>query len=205
MKFLKVTTLILLLFSCGSPDTKTPHITSEKSVNSNDDKEQIKNLVKQVYKWQDAEKINEGFYPLEKDGIYIGLDLNKHKLRLKELAETNYFSDEFLSNYQKIALTIDKKSRSKELEWLAGDIPPFGSDSNPWCNCQDYPYDNPWDKIEFHFLSLDNKNATLTWTWGHSEWSKNFNYKIIASKTNGNWRISYLQGFDFSGFAVKNF
>jgi hypothetical protein len=44
------------------------------------------------------------------------------------------------------------------------------------------------------------ENATLTWTWGNSDWSKDFNYKVKAKKTDGVWKISYLQGFDINEF-----
>jgi hypothetical protein len=92
-----------------------------------------------------------------------------------------------------------KKIKSKEIQWLEGDMPPYAG-ADPWCNCQDIPYDDPWDKIEIKFQSIDKENATLTWTWGNSDWSKDFNYKVKAKKTDGVWKISYLQGFDINEF-----
>ena len=91
------------------------------------------------------------------------------------------------------------KLRKAQIEWMDGDMPPYAG-ADPWCNCQDIPYDNPWDQIEFKFLSLDKGNAVLTWTWGHSDWSKDFDYKVKAKKSDGTWKISYLQGFDINDF-----
>ena len=201
MKIFKFTIILLglSLFSCNQ--------SSKKNILVPDDKMQIENLVITVYKWHDSDtsKNDMAMITDQKDSVYIGIDLEKHKLRLIELKKTNFFSDEFIENYNKIVLTIEKKLKNKEFEWNVGELPPFGSDTNPWCNCQDYPDANPWDKIEFKFISLDKENATLTWTWGNPEWSKDFNYKVQSKKINGTWQIVYLQGFDFDESTRKNY
>ena len=86
-----------------------------------DEIEQIELLIKQVYKWHETDNSKYGMLPLaNKDGDnYIGFDLENHKLRLNELRETNFFSDEFLNNYNRIVLTLDNKLRTKEFEWSA--------------------------------------------------------------------------------------
>ena len=168
------------------------------------DKEQIINLVKQAYKWHDTDKAENDIVPINdiNDSIVIGIDLEKQKLRLDELRKTNLFTEDYINNNYKIAQIIDTKVRNKEFncEWLVGDIPPFSNNTDPWCNCQDYPYDNPWDKIEITFENLDKENATLTWTWGYSEWSKGFKYLVKVKKINNTWKISYLQGYDLANF-----
>ncbi|NJK96024.1 MAG: DUF3828 domain-containing protein [Bacteroidales bacterium] len=116
---------------------------------------------------------------------------------MDKLTATRMFDKEFVDNYRKIVQTLDKKIKNKEIEIIDGEMPPY-AESDPWCNCQDIPYDNPWDKIEIKFASIDKENATLTWTWGESDWSKDFNYKVRAKKVNGTWKIAYLQGFDFN-------
>jgi hypothetical protein len=198
--FLITLLLGLSLMNCGQSGSKNTSAKADTISNSND-KVQIERLVKQVCKWPENNAIFLGFLPLSnaEDSLYSGMDIKELNEGLKQLKETNFFDNEFLDNYNKIVLSIDKQLKSKKFKWYVGDMPPWG-DANPWCNCQDYPYDNPWEKIEFNFITLDNEKAILTWTWGNSEWSKNFNYKVKARKVNGTWKISYLQGFDINEF-----
>lgn len=212
MKYLILVTLLVSLFLYGCNNDKTKAvITIEKKVenttNVTTDEEQIESLVKQLYKWQESKTSIIGFVPIpdKNDSIYVGMDLKELKKGIKVLRESNFFSNEFLDNYNRIVLTIDKKLKNKDFEWIVGELPPFGNDANAWCNCQDYPYDNPWDNMKFEFISINNENAVLTWTWGNSEWSKDFNYKVKVIKIGGKWKISYLQGFDFYEFTRKNY
>lgn len=192
MKYINLTFLLigLICFSCGQTGTKTDSAT--------DDKTQIKNLVIQVLNWHDKNGTFNGFEPIfnSNDSLAIGMDLNVLQDELDKFTKTKLFDKEFVDNYSKIVKTIDKKIKSKEISFMDGDMPPYAG-ADPWCNCQDIPYDNPWDKIVVKFISIDNDNAVLTWTWGDSDWSKDFDYKVKAKKSDGTWKISYLQGFDF--------
>ena len=196
--------LLLLIFGCNYGESKSSVETNSTSVvgNQDDDKKQIENLVRQVYQWHDTDNSKNEIEPIAdgKRRNYIAIDIDKHTKRIQELRDASLFSDEFIENYDKIAQTINLQLKSGEMKWDVGDLPPFGNNANPWCNCQDYPYDKPWDKIVFTFQSLDSKTSTLTWTWGDSAFSKGFNYKVSAVKVNGNWKLSYLQGFDFSNY-----
>ena len=215
MQRFKLTILIfgLLLFGCNQTDSKNSLATNEKSANTADDKEEIKNLVRQVYKWHEAQKpSNNDMITDGKDSIYIAFNLDQLKLDISELKETNLFADEFVDNYNKIYLTLDKKLKSKEFEWLVGDLPPFGNDANPWCNCQDVPYDkpNPWDLIEVEIINLQSDKGELNWKWGKTELNeapgwKEFTYRFGVVKENGKWKISYLEGFSFDEFTRKNY
>ncbi len=201
MKYFKLIILLfgLLIIGCKQADHKSSNII--------DDKEQIKNLVRQMYKWQDKANLDDYMAPVRhgNDSVYVGIDIEKHKIGLELLQKTGYFSDEFNNNYDKIARTVDRKLKNKEIEWRVGDLPPFGNDAVPWCDCQDYPEDHPWDKIKFNFISIDSVKSILTWTWGRdSEWDKGFNYTIRVVKKNGIWEIAYLQGFDFDKYIGKN-
>lgn len=191
------------MFGCNQADHKVTSGAGDKLLGV-DDKEQIINLVKQVYKWQMADTSKNDMVPLKdaKDSNYVGIDLNKHKIRLDELRKANFFSDEFIDNYNKIVLTVDRKLKSKEYEWPVGDLPPFGNDADPWCNCQDYPNDTAWwNAINFRFIDIDNKKSTLAWTWASSEFDKDrHEYTVRVVKINGVWKISYLQGFDFNEY-----
>ncbi len=193
MKYINWTILIigLICFSC---------VQTEKKTNSTiDDKTQIKNLVIQVLKWHDKNGVLNGFEPIfnPNDSLAMGMDLKVLQNELAKFTKTQLFDKEFIENYGKIVKTIDKKIRNKEIEFMDGDMPPYAG-ADPWCNCQDIPYDNPWDKIDVKFITLDKESAVLTWTWGNSDWSKDFDYKVKAKKIEGTWKISYLQGFDFN-------
>ena len=93
----------------------------------------------------------------KKEERFIGLDYKIHQKRMASLQSTGYFSTEFLQNYDAIAKGIDIRLKSKKEEWMVGEMSPFGEDSNPWCRCQDYPSDNPWDKIVLKGFNLKTK------------------------------------------------
>jgi len=177
--------------------------TFDKSI----DKKEIRELIRQLYKWEDKNQITIGQTAItdKNDEKVIGFDTNKNLEFVDQFRKTKLFSEEFLSNYQKIVETLDKKIKTKEMEWLAGDIPPFGNGNNPWCNCQDEPSVEYWDKIKITFIEINQSEATLTWTWEQSDWSENFNYKVKVTKENDKWKISYLQGFDFVEMTKRNY
>jgi hypothetical protein len=212
MKHFKITILLLGLLHFGCAQTNSGNTTkiNEKSA---DDKEEIKNLVRQVYKWHEAQKpSNNNMVTDSKDSIYVGFNLDQLKSDINELQKTNLFTDEFIDNYNKIYLTIDKKLKSKEFKWLVGGLPPFGSDANPWCNCQDVPYDkpNPWELIEVEIITLQSDKGELNWKWGKPELNgatgwKEFTYRFRVAKEDGRWKIAYLEGFDFDKFTRKNY
>lgn len=209
MKYIKLTilTFVLLLFGCNQADNKRTTVPEEKETTSADDIEQIQNLIRQVLNWADS-KNSIDLLPVladSKDSLYIGFDLDKHKQNLNNLQKTNFFATEFIENYNQIILTLDKKLRNGKNEpWLVGDLPTFNfsSDVNPWTLSQDIPYDNPnpFDIVEIKLLNID--KWELIWRWGKPElitetsW-KDFEYKFRVVKANDNWKISYLQGFDF--------
>ena len=198
MKHFKLTTLIfgLLLFGCNQTNNKTTSLTEQTSSIVSVDKENLQKLVRRLYEWHETKSSHNDFDPIadNQDSTYIGLDLKKHEQRLTELKQTGFFANQFLDNYNKIAITINKGLKSKTIEWQVGDLPPFGNDANPWCNCQDNP-DNYWQTMTINKIAIDNYTATFTWTWGD-----NFEYKVKAIKQNDNWKITYLQGFDFNKF-----
>ena len=213
MKYFGLLILIIgMTFSSCNQRNKEINTTENKLENSkisdkSKDKEEISELIKQLYKWEDKNQITIGQTAItdEKEEKVIGFDTNKNLDFVHQFRRTELFSEEFLRNYQKIVETLDKKIKTKEIEWLAGDLPPFGNGSNPWCNCQDEPYVDFWDKIEITFIEINQSEAALTWTWGQSDWSKYFNYKVEVKKEQEKWKISYLQGFDFEEMTKINY
>lgn len=205
------------MLACGNGDRhrNTPADTATKPATptavvaqGKDDKTEIRDLVRNMLNWAESNKTFD-FTPAlidKKDSLCIGFDLKKLDTNERVLKATNFFSKEFIDNYRQIILTLDKKARNKEFKWNTYELPPFNfaNDSDPWCDCQDYPYDkpSPWDLVEVKVVSLDKEKGELAWTWGKlgadadQSW-KDFSYKFKVQKEEGRWQISYLDGFDF--------
>lgn len=224
MRELKFAILFLITISlgCEQSEEKGVLVKDDSSLNktlkkdsinlsnTNTIKEEIKNLIRQTLSWQDTKNgIDETpflYDPL--DSNCIGFDLEKHKQNLIKLRESNFFADEFIENYDKIILTLDKRIKNREIDkFRMGELPTFSFANNesPWCLCQDVPYEkpNPWESVEIEVINLDNSSGVLNWRWGKLElnsdpnWKKSV-YKFKVDKEKGKWRISYLQGFDFA-------
>jgi hypothetical protein len=173
------------------------------------EKTAIRQLIRQTLSWAAHERSISLFPALKNEAgsAYTGFDLDKHRQNMQELTLTGFFAPEFIGNYNKIYLTLDKKLRNGELEWLVGELPPFGNGANPWCNCQDVPDDeaDPWNFIEVEVISLDSDRGELRWKWGNSgsdadAGGKVFAYRFDVVKDAGRWKIAYLEGFDFHTF-----
>jgi hypothetical protein len=201
MKLFKLVFLsfIWILSTSFKPlDHEVKLITNKSDIFASD-KQQLETLIRKAYQWiLETKNQQVDFDPIEnkKGDKYVGLNLNTHKKRLEELKKANFFSQQFLDNYNKIGLKLDSNLKNKKIEWLVGDMPPFGNDANPWCDCQDNP-DEYWKTMTITNLKVENNKAVFYWTWS---WKGNFKYKVTTIKENGIWKISYLQGFDYDAF-----
>ncbi|MFI5137529.1 MAG: hypothetical protein ACHQIM_06855 [Sphingobacteriales bacterium] len=224
MKYLRFGTAILalFLFSCShnSERKESPlKIKATKTLKSpeiSNDKQEIQILIRKALNWSES-KNSINLLPVltdSKDSICVGFDLEKLNVTLEKLKATNFFSSRFVDNYSQIILTLDKKIKNNEFEkWSVSELPTFSfaNDVDPWCLCQDVPYDkpNPWDLIEVKVIKLNDEKGELYWTWGKPELNgspdwKDFTYKFEVEKENGKWKISYLQGFDFKESTRKD-
>ena len=203
----------LFFFSCNQNDqtsaieeVQTENLQVNEEVSK--DETEILNLIRQVLKWGNS-KGSINFWKLvadETDTICIGLDMKDYEKNLDKLKKTDFFSKEFIKNYNKIIFTINKKLQNKEYgEWTMDGLPPFNfaSDVNAWCSCQEYPYDDPnvWN-VDIKVICLNNENGELEYTWGKSIIDENtfwgdFKYKFKVVKENNKWKISYMEGFDY--------
>jgi len=195
--------------SCSTTKRTIEQTENLQQIDNSKDKEEIQNLIRQTLKWADSKNVIS-VLPMLTDSqgsVYIGFDLNKHESNLNKLRTTDFFANEFIENYNQIILTLDKKLRNHEFEeWLVGDLPTFrfANDIDPWCECQDTPYDNPnpWDSVEVEIIELNNDRALLIWKWGGIDSGKNYKFRTV--KENGKWKIAYLQEFDFEESTIKD-
>ncbi len=194
--------------NCGDRSTKEYEDAINEADNSEYEevdnqeiaKEEITTLLQNLYEWKenkDSESID--FDVLAGDRVYTKINPSALKKRISTLKETDFFSKKFLDNYSKIAKGIDNYLQSGEEEVLVGDMMPFGNGANPWCNCQDSP-EKYWQNLKIDFYKIDDKRARGSWTFGDSNFGKDFNYYFEVLVENGIWKIDYLQGFDHAEY-----
>lgn len=188
--------------ACTGPQHKVPEQTTTIDTTlSGPDRQQdsiaLLQLTQRLYRWHETANETGDFDPeLTKptDTVYAGLDQKAHQQRLKDMAETGLFARLFLDRYDQLAAILDREMRNGALVWYVGELPPFGNDADPWCNCQDTP-ENFLQGIRIVHVSF-NKD-TASWSW-HSQ--DGTGYRIRALKEQGQWKILYLEGFDPAGF-----
>ncbi|GAB3572180.1 hypothetical protein [Hymenobacter daeguensis] len=115
MKDMKLTAVlsVLLIFGCSKvsaqPRALGIQYSTSKIVRYPSDKERIKNIVRQSLVWAESAQIN--LFPVitdRKNKVIVGLDANQHKKNIDKIKATGFFSTEFIDNYNKIVLTLDK-------------------------------------------------------------------------------------------------
>jgi len=158
----------------------------------------LTNLVRKMYQWHETALSSPGDFPpkieKETDTLYKGIDWPAHDTLLQQLKASGYFTSAFTDNYQRIAERMDKELKTGTTTWLEGDVSPY-NEASPWCNCQDYASDKFWETITLHDIRLNKDSASFTWTWGGD-----FHYAVGAKKEKGNWKISYLEGFNHTHY-----
>ena len=156
----------------------------------------LKALVVALLAWQRTDKKSD-FEPLlqhPNDTVYAGIDWQVHQQSVAALEKTNFFTKDFLDNYQQIALLLDEEMKHNKTKYAVGDLPPYGNEANPWCNCQDYP-PNSFKRLQIVALTINANTASFKWTWGHK-----FFYGVKAKKANNSWKIAALEGFTKNNF-----
>jgi len=216
-----IVALGVVLLSCNQNNSKTETANSNfveettmeqienlQELDTTKVKKEIQNLVRKMLNWAESDDVVD-VLPLvaDDDDVVIGFDLDKHKATLNALRATGFFAEEFIENYNKIIVTLDKKVRNNEFgEFFITEMPPlrFATGASPWCNCQDVPYDNPnpWDDVEIEVIKLNNDRAQVIWKWGRHDLNSHpsvtgFTYTFSTEKENGKWKIAYMEEFDF--------
>jgi len=157
-------------------------------------------LIRKLYKWRQTDTLkHDGFKPLKRnanDTLYTSIDLDENQKAIEELKQTGLFASPFLNDYRRVAERMDKELRDGSSLWPEGELSTFGDDSDEWCNCQDFPVDDYWNIITLTKIKITGNEANFKWTWGG-----NYFYDVKAIKEDGNWKISYLQGFDMKAYS----
>lgn len=161
----------------------------------------IKGVVRSLYKWHFTDTSYTEMIPVSAagDSLYTGFDTVLHRRRIADLTSTGLFSKNFIAGYDRMVRGIDSDLRTKKIEWRVGEVPPFGNDANPWCNCQDSPDLNPWDSVVVNISKMTTDSALLSWTWSNPAWAKQFSYNIKMIQDSGRWYIDKMEGFDGYG------
>lgn len=206
MRNLKFTVAALLmgLIGCKKNEKQAETEQTETAVTTvkttaEADKTAIETLVKDMYQWNEKYTNHYGFEPIAKDGKIIGYNMDSHKLYLEELRKSGFFSEEFISNMDKIAKAQNELLSSGKIKWEEGDMSPFGGDLDVWCGCQDVPADDAYSKITLHFDELKESSAKFYWNWESfgKDWADQ-RYHMRAVKEDGKWKIDYMQGWDYA-------
>jgi hypothetical protein len=210
--------LIVCLLGCNENSKPKATKTQVKAIlkvnapatsDTTKDKQEIQKLIRNLLVWAEGRKGVPDLLPFvinRQNGTVTSFDLSKLKIVDDSLKITGFFSKEFINNYNQIIQVLDRKMKDKEIApFSTGEIPPFGfdTDADPWCDCQDVPYDNPnaYGLVDVHIIELNNESGKMYWTWGSlpkdvsPDW-RTVTYKFNVTKEGGKWKISYLQGFD---------
>ena len=160
-------------------------------------------LVRNVFKWHQSDTTGPDFsykFNHPNDSVYTGIDWELHNERMKALRETDFFTEEFLSNYQEIALRMDKAMKESDSSWRnTGDVPSFEPEADHWCSCQDCP-DIYWNIITISDFNFGSDSVSFNWTWGNNFGFTKEKNKANAKKENGVWKLNYLAGFELNDY-----
>ena len=159
-----VTGLLLLCFLSGFGYAQNTTVAAPAAIPG--DSAALKALVVKFLQWHATDK-KADFVPLLqhlKDTVYTGIDWQAHKQRVAALEKTNLFTTAFADNYQKIALYLDKELKQNKTKYLVGDLPPYGNETSPWCNCQEYPA-GMLKRLQIVAVKIINNTASFKWTW----------------------------------------
>ncbi|MDQ0965286.1 hypothetical protein QFZ20_000689 [Flavobacterium sp. W4I14] len=206
LKSLALTTITLIVLGGCNPNSKSKHtarqedtVATQKKATSYSLQDSIAllQLTQNLYRWNQTGDNDDYFSPVLKennDTLYAGLDMKLHQQKLQKISEAGLFSKTFISNYNKIAMTIDAKIKDGTLQWKIGELPPFGNGANLWCNCQDLP-DDFLSKLHIMHLRDEKDGIFYNWAWGDG-----IVYNLKALKENNQWKISEMEGFDYDSF-----
>jgi len=153
----------------------------------------ISELVRSMYEWQFSNEQTADF-PVEDLGeeIYTKIDDGLYELRVSELENSGYFSQIFIDNYIVLSNSISDKLESGELVYNVGELPPYGTGANPWCECQDYE-DEFWSTMIINVVPSGGEEDLKLVKWSFEPEGEG--YGMTITKENDDWKIESMKGF----------
>ncbi len=190
---------LIVFASCHEKDASSTPPAKAITVNMNkQDTTKLNALLRNMYAWYETKCIKGDFMPADPaydQNSFMGIDFDLHQKKLGQLRNSGFFSEEFINNYNQIARMIDTSLQTGQTTWLVGDLSPFSTGADSWCDCQDNP-DNYWETMSVKITQSNDSSATLLWSWPDKD-----AYQVEAVKEKGNWKISGMQGFRYADFA----
>lgn len=177
--------LTIILSSCRYSPTNTEK--TEDSFKS--DSLEITHLVTETYRWYCNNVSQLDFDVIEKDSFQVGIDSIKLLGIIDKLKESDYFSKNFIDNYEKLGLAADSIMRSGK--YYYNEINFNFQSADIWTHSQDFDL-KIWEKLKFTDLNIKGDEASIKW---HTEEYKDKSV-VKLKKDNGKWKISYLDGID---------
>jgi hypothetical protein len=188
--FLFLAVITFWVSCCSCNNTKSG---DNKSSDRATDSTEIVKLLHTAYKWHGTEgKDIIDFAVIVKDSFQVGIDTVKVNHILYTLKRTNYFSAEFLQNYQKISRQVDYKLKHDSVKYY-NEINFSFQDADPWTFFQD-DFGNYWDSLKISGIAINADTASLEWQLRNQ--NDTDKYMVKFKRESNVWKISYLQGFD---------
>lgn len=204
-----ILTVFGLLSSCNnsgkndvSADTTSANhknlpIKVDSGSDKNDSLELVK-LLQNVYKWHDQNQRELIDYDvITKDSFQIGLNYESFNKTFDAIKKTDYFSASFLNNYQQIGEYINNKLVKANPKYL-NEINFAYQESDPWTYFQDEAH-NFWNKFKIVDFKSFSNTASLNWQTQFGDYLSE-KYAVKFVKENGNWKVSYMEGFDMNKY-----
>ncbi len=165
------------------------------------DLNEIEALIREMYIWHESNNPSD-IEMITEDSLFTGFNLDDLATNLEELRESGFFTENFIQNYDALHREMNEKLNNREILFHVGELPPFGG-ADPWCECQDVPYDepNPWTLIEIVKIKLTENAGEFYWKWGNlgenpgSGWAA-FKYHFTVKKVDGSWKIDSMEGIN---------
>ncbi|MBR4621681.1 MAG: hypothetical protein IKO46_11955 [Salinivirgaceae bacterium] len=168
------------------------------TISAQPQKEMISKLMENRRIWCDTSNIDILPATMEK-GLYVGLDTDMVNNNISKIRKSNLFSEDFVNNYKVLIDSINGRLLEGYYDkWYVGELPPFrfANDHDPWCNCQG---DNNQYTIEFVGISNNCKEFRY-----YQKYDYDFGFEVRVVFQDGDWKISYLEGFDFENGIKKD-
>jgi hypothetical protein len=187
--------VVAIMAGCHQRNSTTGRAPARDTAGQTENHDSLKqlSLLKAVYQWHDKNQSRADFQVVVKDSFQTGLNYDSFRIALAALTQTNYFSSSFIENYKGLADYVNNKLANAHPKYL-NEINFSFQDADPWTGFQEEAPDY-WDRFKITDYKSVPDSASLNWTISDSATTSD-KYGVRFEKENGQWKVSYLQGFD---------